>query len=215
MAPAYPPELRHFFDHASEDVRQAVRSTWKNTPFVRMQSVLPLAGLIVDFGSGYGLWPSWIAIKRPDCQVIGLEASEEHAAVATHLAQKAQISNLAIRRGRLSSATMPAADLLTMVDYLHQLPLEKQGEALMEAIRRLTPDGRLLVKELDRGSFKFRFASRPRSTSGAALAASWCRSSDGWLDLCSELGLTAVVTRLDRGRSRPHIMIDIRTAPKL
>jgi 2-polyprenyl-3-methyl-5-hydroxy-6-metoxy-1,4-benzoquinol methylase len=115
-------------------------------PFGLVEAAVPKAGVIVDFGCGYGLFANLLAIRSATRQVIGCDIDAKRIKTAySSIADRRNVSFFASE----NNVSLPPCDAITMVDVLHHMRPDVRAGLLQEAFRKLTPGGHLLVKDID------------------------------------------------------------------
>ncbi len=93
---------------------------------------------VVDVGCGAGDLALAMAEAFPKSEFVAIDPSEHAIAIATGLAQEANLSNLTFRTGVFDDLEVDSADFITTFDVLHDLPFP---EAATAATRSALVDG--------------------------------------------------------------------------
>ncbi len=117
--------------------------------FASLDQHIPKAGVVLDFGCGYGLLSNLLAMSSPEREVIGVDSS-------TYRIEKADSSKRGQRvrfiAGDIFEVELPPCDAVVMVDFVHHLPVELQPRVIERAASLLKPGGVLMIKEVDKNS---------------------------------------------------------------
>lgn len=153
---AVPPAANPSFADASERTRARYRSTpigersyvagkLAFDPVFELVSALPGSfGNVLDLGCGRGQLSLLLLELGRATRVVGLDSDARKIATARLAGPEAEF-----RVGDLAGGDVPVADTILLIDVLHYLPLTEQDALLRAAAAALTPNGRLLVRELD------------------------------------------------------------------
>jgi len=115
-----------------------------------IEQYLPDRGTILDLGCGFGLFSLYIAARKPDAQVIGIDINAKRLNVARVAAQKLGITNVAYERGDLRE-WRPEQRIAGAyaLDVFHHIPVASGDALLRDLFARLEPGGRFLLKDID------------------------------------------------------------------
>jgi len=119
---------------------------------------LPLRGLIVDIGCGYGYLGHILAWTGKEREIIGFDHDAEKIAVANNTPAKP--ANLSFEVKNALTADLPQADAFVISDVLHYLPQEDQRRLLEKCMKNLLPGGILFVRDADASMQKRHFGTR-------------------------------------------------------
>ena len=139
------------FDGAPRGDRFHVRARWWSCPFPEIQLRVPVVGRILEVGCGHGLLSLYLALSAPGRRVEGVDIDEHkielaRAAAARLRPEEAQVAFAAIEPGALPDGPF---DAIVVNDVLYLMPEAVRREVLAACVERLTPDGVLVVKEID------------------------------------------------------------------
>lgn len=146
-----------------------------------------------EFGCGMGYNVRQIAVRRDDCQVVGIDLTEAHVKQAQKAC--AGLSNVSIETGNYE--TLPhedgSFDAILAVETLCQT--DSQEQAVREAARLLRPGGRLVVIDCFRAAPLERFdddLQRAAMLVEKTTAVNAFRVVDQWVELAESAGLKLV-----------------------
>lgn len=143
-------------------------------PFGPILNSIGRGANVLDIGCGGGLFLGLLADAGRLGQGIGVDTSETGIALARQMqAQNGFKTNLEFNQVEAGEA-LPAGqfDVVTLIDVLHHIPAMAQNDTIAQAIQRVRPGGRLIVKDI---------ATRPRWRAAAnqlhdlLLARQWVR----------------------------------------
>lgn len=190
---------------------------WWTAPFEALEVQIPRSGNILEVGCGHGVFTTFLAVSSPDRSVVGIDIDGEKIALAKQ-------SVLGLRNGEANlsfehraSGDVPLIDggwdAIVFADVLYLLPVEARTALLAECVEALSPDGLLVVKEVDTSpKFKAQVAQFQEF-----LATKVLRITDGDVlnfpsavelkALMTSDGLETYVLRLDKGYFHPHCVV--------
>jgi Predicted O-methyltransferase len=104
-----------------------------------MSALLPRDGLVLDLGSGPGRYLSYLAERRPDARLLGVERSDAMLELADRLIAARQLADrVSVVKGDMTrpmDVSPRAVDLVSCTFALHQLP---STEDLRRMLREAT-----------------------------------------------------------------------------
>lgn len=112
---------------------------------------LPQEGHILDVGCGFGLFSLYYARQRPDLQLLGIDKNATRIEMAQRAADRLGLTNVryAVDDARTVTLDTPL-DGAYMLDIIHHIPPDAVEPLLRQVHARLGPDGRLVVKDIER-----------------------------------------------------------------
>ncbi len=190
---------------------------WRTAPFEALEVQVPRSGNILEVGCGHGVFTTFLAISSPDRSVVGIDIDGEKIALAKQ-------SVLGLRNGEANlsfehraSGDVPLIDggwdAIVFADVLYLLPVEARTALLAECVEALSPDGLLVVKEVDTSpKFKAQMAQFQeflatkvlRITHGNALNFPSAVELEA---IMTSDGLETKMSRLDKGYFHPHCVV--------
>lgn len=189
--------------------------------------VLPQEGRLLDLGCGRGILPALLLTAReqrergeypqdwpppPDLALYGIESNPEAVAAA----RQALGDEATVETGDLTSARLPAARAVLLLDVLHYLPAGAQESLLSRIAAALEPGGLLLIRDADAaGGWRF-FATRVQERVCALARRHWrqrfhYRSAEEWRQLLRQAGLDVAgdgVTGMAEGTPYSNVLIE-------
>jgi 2-polyprenyl-3-methyl-5-hydroxy-6-metoxy-1,4-benzoquinol methylase len=216
VKPPSAPDARRtlaLYDHASRGDRLHVRMRWWTCPFDAVEAAVPPAGRVLEVGCGHGLLSLYLAVRRPERDVVGIDIDDDKLVIAR--AAAATEPELRVRFERVEPDRFPAGDYDAIVfcDMLYLLPPPVRHELLDRAADRLRPGGTVVVKEAD---------EVPRwksllATGQELLATKVFRITEGdqvafappqeFADQLVDAGLEVDLRYIDRGYPHPHVLV--------
>lgn len=171
-------------------------------PALLTPGLLPAEARILDLGCGQGLLAAWLrtatrqraSASNPAPRITHYHGIELHAAaVERGRIALGRAPSIHLQVDDITTATLPTADVITLIDVLHYLPPDAQ-ETLLSHIRTvLPPHGRLLLRigNADAG-FAHRLSRLTDSLVVCGHGGGWpslhCRTLDAWLALLQQRG---------------------------
>ena len=190
---------------------------WWTAPFEALEVQVPRSGNVLEVGCGHGVFTTFLAVSSPDRSVVGIDIDGEKIALAKQ-------SVLGLRNGEANlsfehraSGDVPLIDggwdAIVFADVLYLLPVEARTALLAECVEALSPDGLLVVKEVDTSpKFKAQMAQFQeflatkvlRITHGNALNFPSAVELEA---IMTSDGLETKMSRLDKGYFHPHCVV--------
>lgn len=125
-------------------------------PYSQLEPYVPRQGLIVDLGCGYGTFTNLLAELCSERRLLGLDLDESKIRHAQR-----GLSNTRFQLADITKAAMEPADCILLIHVLHHLrSYEEQGVLLEACLKRLKPEGRLLICEVDESPWWKLFLAR-------------------------------------------------------
>lgn len=111
--------------------------------------LLPVEGVITDIGCGYGSLISLLSLLSPKRTLNGIDYDEEKITIAHHC----QVKNdrIAFTHGNINEIGLPESNAFVLSDVLHYMPFDMQEKLISRCAEKLTPDGRMIIREADSG----------------------------------------------------------------
>ena len=196
---------------APAGTRAHVAVRWFSAPFPAIAAALPPGGRLLEIGCGHGLFSAYAALLDPTREVLGVDIDADKIDAAQVAARA--VEHLEIREAPDGAVPAGPWDAVVFVDVLYLLPADEQRRLLAEAVGRLAPGGRVVVKEMGtRPRWKVRWNTLQETLSVKVLRITEGSSFDfvdpvtmgGWL---TELGLEVELHRLDARRVHPHHLL--------
>ena len=219
-APSTPAASRaiQLFDGAPRADRFHVRARWWTAPLPAVERHLPVAGRILEVGSGHGLLSLYIALCSRARSVVGIDIDAHKVTLAEAAAARFDPGEAQVEFSAVGPGELPAGpfDAIVINDVLYLMPDAARRAVLDGCIERLDPDGVLVVKELDvRPRWKYLVghvqelvATRVlRYTQGDEVDIAPLRE---FADHLRSRGFGVVETRVDRGYLHPHALLTAR-----
>lgn len=169
------------------------RLRWHLGGYRYLAALLPERGDIVDLGAGWGLLAHALVRDGAPRRVLAVDHDGRRVRALAASAKDLPIDAL---EADLREVPVPPADGIALVDVLHYLDEEEQGELLVRCLRALRPGGTILLRDPDPSAF-VRMAwtrlheaifTRLGITKGRVRA--W-RTGGAWVELLEAYGLRA------------------------
>ena len=115
-------------------------------PFIKIETLIPNEGFIIDLGCSHGLFANMIALNSEKREVLGLDINKkriEHANIG--------IKNASFKAGDITKIEIPKADCIILTHVIHHIPLyEDQIKLLRSCYDKLKIGGKIIIVELDK-----------------------------------------------------------------
>jgi SAM-dependent methyltransferase len=140
-------EVSRLYRYQGPYVSQFVYWKMKTDPlFQAVEAAVPLRGLILDLGCGYGIVAHWLTLCAPERTVSGVDFDTDKIRVAQATA-RFNHSVVFEQRDILEWVEYPACDCVLLCDVLHYFPRELKAEVLRKVFQALRPGGCLIVRD--------------------------------------------------------------------
>lgn len=117
-------------------------------PFELVEGHVPPDCRLVDVGCGFGTFASFVAAKSSRRSVLGMDLSSKRISAAKE--RYAGMQNLDFSCADITCTEIPNADIITLIDVLHHIPVrELQASLLKSCFEALSAGGTILVKDVD------------------------------------------------------------------
>ncbi len=119
---------------------------WWHSNMEKIAEFVPKSGTILDLGCGYGIASNFLALECPERNLLGVELSSRKVKYASK-----GVPNVKIINEDITKLKLPACDTILFLDVLHHLrSFDEQEKLLKYCLTLLSPNGTLLVKEIDK-----------------------------------------------------------------
>jgi 2-polyprenyl-3-methyl-5-hydroxy-6-metoxy-1,4-benzoquinol methylase len=111
---------------------------------------LPSRGRVLDIGCGCGLVALYSAQTGPGVPIVGVDRSERRIEMARRAARRLGLTNVSYVVGDATDYRCDGEySAVYMLDIIHHIPEETVRPLLEQLYKSVTPDGVLLVKDVD------------------------------------------------------------------
>jgi 2-polyprenyl-3-methyl-5-hydroxy-6-metoxy-1,4-benzoquinol methylase len=216
-APATPAASRaiELFDTAPRADRFHVRARWWSCPFPAIERHVPVAGRVLEVGSGHGLLSLYLALSCPTRSVVGVDIDLHKVILADGARARLEPGEAEVEFHAVEPGVLPAGpfDAIVINDVLYLMPEAMRRAVLDGCIERLAPDGVLLVKELDVAPrWKYEVGRVQEIVATRLLEFTQGEEMEiaPMADFAAQLrdaGLDVTTHRIDRGYPHPHQLV--------
>ncbi len=204
-------DVLRLYRRSPAGTRLYLRIKLRICPLLRLETLYPAAGQIVDLGCGNGIFSNILKLGSPARGIAGYDLDPRKIEAARKVHEDE--AGLSFETADIVELEYPEADVYTLVDVLYLIPFEAQERILKKAFAALRPGGLIVLKDMDR---------RPRWKSiwnacqetiavklvGFTLGSRfYFRAADDYRRLMEEIGCAVEVVRLDKGQPYPHVAI--------
>ncbi len=117
-------------------------------PFHEILPEVPTGASVLDVGCGGGLLLMLLAAERHISLGVGFDASARAISFAKHAANQNGFSLRFETRKAGDGWPEGLYDVVSIVDVLHHIPRPDQKAVLQQAVKRLLPGGKLILKDM-------------------------------------------------------------------
>lgn len=173
---------------------------------------LEAARSVLDLGCGRGILLALLAERARrtghTLHLQGIESRTTHADVA----RAALGADARVDAGDLTTAAIPPADAICLIDVLHYLPEQAQASLLERIVRALPPQGVLYVREIDQAAGLRGWLARSAEHAMSALRgeparAFAFRSAGAWRGLLMDSGFTVEGRAMHEGTPFANVLL--------
>lgn len=124
---------------------------WEYPRLVRIEALLPKTGVIIDLGSGYGIFSNYAAAASSKRQVLAMEFDKKKTDIAKEASRMGKIKNIVFDNKDITKIPIKRANAIVIMHVLHHLRSYKEQENLIEeCIKKLDKGDMLLIDEVDK-----------------------------------------------------------------
>jgi len=152
-----PNEVKELYKNNSWRSRMYVNLRWRLRPFEKLEKNLPLSGIIIDIGCGYGLLANYLALKSTKRKVIGIDNSENRLKIARSTISNR--SNITFINSDITNLNIPEIKEAVISDVLHHLSEEVSIKLLKQIYQKLNSNGKLVIEDVDNQPYWKYFSS--------------------------------------------------------
>ena len=113
---------------------------------------LPEEGVVLDVGSGIGMFGMYFAQQKPGLTIRGFDLAQDRINVSRKAASKLGLDNIQFDYGKAEefrAQSGSGCQAIYILDVIHHMPPEAVQGLIHAFYETLEPGGRLLVKEVD------------------------------------------------------------------
>ncbi len=190
------------------------RVRYATAPLERVAALIPPgAGSVVELGCSAGVFANVLKARRPELDVVGVDAAENKIAAARKTAGGRRGIKFVLDDAFAYVGGHGPFDVVAVVDMLYLLPPERQDELIRLAAARLRPGGYIIIKEMtDQPGWKRRWCAFQEwlavrvigLTEGAGI---YLRSGRDYQLVLEDAGLAVETFDLSRGYLYPHFAL--------
>jgi len=111
-----------------------------------IDQTLPHTGIIYEIGSGLGALAGYLAKKRPQQTVIGIDIDKKKISRAQ---REFQLPNCFFVTADSATYAYKKYAGAILSDFLHHVPFETQKKVLKQLVKHIDKNGTLVIKEID------------------------------------------------------------------
>jgi SAM-dependent methyltransferase len=200
--------------------RLYARARYATAPLERVAALIPRDVLaVVEIGCSAGVFANVLKARRPELEVVGVDADETKIAAAVQTVCGREGITFVCDDAETYLEEPGSFDAVAVVDMLYLLPPDRQDELIRAAAERLRPGGYLIIKEMtDRPVWKRRWCRFQewlavgvlRFTEGRGV---YLRAGGDYRRAMESAGLAVETFDLSRGYPHPHYALRGRKEP--
>ena len=204
-----PKDIFSVYGESGLVTKSYLRIKLKICPLVRLESLFPKEGKIIDLGCGSGLFANILGMGSYKRRIVGADMDENKIALAERT--KGHLASIEYTVGNIVTMDYPRADAFSLIDVLYLIPYDAQEVILRKCANALPPKGMLIIKEMDtrpRWKYIWNYCQETLAVKiiGFTLGERfYFRSRENFENLLGGLGFMVNTVRLDRGYWYPHI----------
>ncbi len=213
-------DIARLYADLSLRARLYARARYATAPLERVAALVPRdVSTVVELGCSAGVFANVLKTRRPDLEVVGVDADESKIAAAARTYRGREGIKFVCADARAYVEGRGPFDALAVVDLLYLLPPDRQDELIRIAAGRLRPGGYLIIKEMtDRPVWKRRWCRFQewlavrvfRVTKGAGI---YLRAGEDYRLAMEGAALAVEAFDLSRGYPHPHYALRGRKEP--
>lgn len=139
--------------YRSEGARARVHTSvrWGTCPFPAVEAVVPHRGRVLEIGCGHGAFAAYLAMRGPERRIDGADVDPAKVAIGRRVVERLGVADR-VRLDVVPEGWWPTPntyDAVVIVDVLYLLGAARATALVAAAVRALTDDGVIVVKEMD------------------------------------------------------------------
>ena len=194
--------------------RLYARIRYATAPLGKVAALVPRdVASVVELGCSAGVFANVLKVRRPELDVVGVDADESKITAAAKTARGRSGVKFVVDDAYAYVESRGPFDAVAVVDMLYLLPPSRQDELIRLAADKLRPGGYLIIKEMtDRPVWKRRWCYLQEwlavrvfgLTEGAGV---FLRAGDDYRVAMERAGLEVETFDLTRGYPHPHFAL--------
>jgi SAM-dependent methyltransferase len=207
-------DISPFFARSSLAERLYARIRYATTPLEKVAALVPRgAKSVVELGCSAGVFANVLKARRPELDVVGVDADERKVSAARKTARGRDGIRFVLDDAFAYVESHGRLDAVVIVDMLYLMAPGRQDELVRLVSRRLRPGGYLIIKEMtDRPVWKRRWCAFQEwlavevvgLTEGSGVH---LRPGGDYQKVMEGAGLAVETFELSRGYLHPHFAL--------
>jgi len=140
--------ILNLYDFGFASRLRTLQRWYFGTPYEYVAHHVPKKGVVIDLGCGWGMFANLLAIQSPERKVTGIDLDSQKIQWALKTVLEGR-DNIQFELSNLEEVDLPQVDAIVLYDVLHHLDKETQINLLEQCFAKLSPGGRLILKEND------------------------------------------------------------------
>ena len=207
-------DVGRFYAGLPVATRFYARIRYATAPLERVAALVPAdVASVVELGCSVGVFANVLKARRPELDVVGVDAAENKIAAARGTVRGRGGIKFVVDDAFAYVESHGPFDAVAVVDMLYLLPPSRQDELIRLAAARLRPGGYIIIKEMtDRPRWKRRWCAFQEwlavrvvgLTEGAGI---YLRPGRDYELVLEDAGLAVETFDLSRGYLYPHFAL--------
>lgn len=208
-----------------EDIKQTIslysNSGWKkwfskirfkDAPYLEVIDLVPKKGMLVELGSGEGIFTNFMGITSKDRKVVGVEIDKTRFTQASR-----GIANVKFVHSDATTYKIPKCDAIVLFHLLHHLTSYREQEKLLKnCFDSLKKGGKLIIVEVNiKPTLKYLIAWLtdhllvPWIFEKRFYSQIFFRRKNEWIELLKNIGFAKLTSKeAEKGKPFSHIILD-------
>lgn len=184
-----------------------------DSPLKEVEKEVVRKGLVIDLGSGNGLFANYLALVKPQRRILGIEMNKSRVKESNK-----GVGNVEFRNGNILEEDFPRADSILLVHVLHHLPsFQDQVKIIKKCREKLEKGGSLIIVEIKRHpilKFLLTYFTDvfvfPILFNGSLDLKIYYRTEKEWINLLKKEGFIVNVIEAHKSKPFSHFILSCR-----
>lgn len=141
-------EIKQYYTNCKLFTNLFIWARCRIAPFEKIIKYTPEKGNIIDIGCGYGMFSNYMSLKRPKCNILGIDFNKKR--IDENNKTIGNRKNIRYECTDVKNLKLNSCDVICIIDLMHHIDFNKQEELLKECYQKLKKGGKLIFKEIDK-----------------------------------------------------------------